>query len=155
MTKTLRDLIEARLAQLIEQERAGPGHFWATGGIEDDGLSREDAHVFGIRYEDYPRMLAAWYVWFDFIELTRPEPEDEIVLQRERKRYPGLLKAGNEPEPFKELDMWLAQFRRFWSGHVDALERHLDEMDEVATDAKAKKKTSRRPRAGRNKGESK
>jgi DNA-binding transcriptional ArsR family regulator len=33
------------------------------------------------------------------------------------------------PEPFREVDAWLAQFRRFWSAHVDALERHLDQMD--------------------------
>jgi DNA-binding transcriptional ArsR family regulator len=33
------------------------------------------------------------------------------------------------PEPFQELDAWLAQFRRFWSAHLDALERHLDRMD--------------------------
>lgn len=34
------------------------------------------------------------------------------------------------PEPFQELDSWLAQFRRFWSAHVDALELHLDRMEE-------------------------
>jgi DNA-binding transcriptional ArsR family regulator len=34
-----------------------------------------------------------------------------------------------KPEPFREVDAWLAQFRRFWSAHVDALERHLDRMD--------------------------
>ena len=34
-----------------------------------------------------------------------------------------------KPEPFEELDAWLARFRRFWSAHVDALERHLDRMD--------------------------
>jgi len=33
------------------------------------------------------------------------------------------------PEPLMELDEWLAPFRRFWSKHVDALERHLDRMD--------------------------
>src|SRR2546426_7058689 len=33
------------------------------------------------------------------------------------------------PEPFQELDAWLARFRRFWSDHVDALERHLDRME--------------------------
>ena len=33
------------------------------------------------------------------------------------------------PEPLQELDAWLAPFRRFWSSHVDALERHLDRMD--------------------------
>jgi DNA-binding transcriptional ArsR family regulator len=32
------------------------------------------------------------------------------------------------PEPLMEVDEWLAPFRRFWSAHVDALERHLDRM---------------------------
>src|SRR5947199_273039 len=26
-----------------------------------------------------------------------------------------------KPEPLQEVDAWLAQFRRFWSAHVDAL----------------------------------
>jgi DNA-binding transcriptional ArsR family regulator len=34
-----------------------------------------------------------------------------------------------KPEPFRQVDDWLAQFRRFWSAHVDALERHLDRID--------------------------
>src|SRR5512143_2268110 len=34
------------------------------------------------------------------------------------------------PEPLREVDAWLAPFRRFWTGHVDALERHLDRMEE-------------------------
>lgn len=34
-----------------------------------------------------------------------------------------------KPEPFREVDDWLDQFRRFWSTHLDALERHLDNMD--------------------------
>jgi DNA-binding transcriptional ArsR family regulator len=34
-------------------------------------------------------------------------------------------------EPLKEVDAWLAPFRRFWSAHVDALERHLDCMDQA------------------------
>ncbi len=42
-----------------------------------------------------------------------------------------------KPEPLQELDAWLAQFRRFWSAHVDALERHLDRMDQ-STPAKTK-----------------
>src|ERR1041384_5613354 len=32
------------------------------------------------------------------------------------------------PEPLMEVDAWLAPFRRFWTAHVDALERHLDRM---------------------------
>jgi DNA-binding transcriptional ArsR family regulator len=36
------------------------------------------------------------------------------------------------PEPLRELDQWLEPFRRFWSAHVDALERHLDRMEQSA-----------------------
>src|SRR5580693_1960258 len=32
------------------------------------------------------------------------------------------------PEPLMEIDAWLAPFRRFWSVHIDALERHLDRV---------------------------
>ncbi|MDB4910305.1 MAG: Transcriptional regulator, ArsR family [Gemmatimonadetes bacterium] len=34
-------------------------------------------------------------------------------------------------EPLMEIDAWLVPFRRFWSAHVDALERHLDRVDRV------------------------
>jgi len=33
-----------------------------------------------------------------------------------------------KPEPLQQVDAWLAPFRRFWSAHVDALERYLDRM---------------------------
>jgi DNA-binding transcriptional ArsR family regulator len=47
------------------------------------------------------------------------------------------------PEPLLEVDAWLAQFRRFWSAHVDALEQHLDRMAQSNTNKKstAKKRT--------------
>ena len=53
-----------------------------------------------------------------------------------------------KPEPFREADVWLAQFRRFWSVHVDALERHLDRMEQ----ASATKKTTVTKRTTRRKG---
>lgn len=34
------------------------------------------------------------------------------------------------PDPLVEVDAWLAPFRRFWSAHVDALERHLDGLEQ-------------------------
>ncbi|MEO8333859.1 MAG: metalloregulator ArsR/SmtB family transcription factor [bacterium] len=34
------------------------------------------------------------------------------------------------PEPLMEVDAWLETFRRFWSTHVDALERHLDRIEQ-------------------------
>jgi DNA-binding transcriptional ArsR family regulator len=47
------------------------------------------------------------------------------------------------PEPLQELDAWLAQFRRFWSAHVDALERHLDRMDNDRMDRSTPPKATR------------
>ena len=59
-----------------------------------------------------------------------------------------------KPEPFQQVDAWLAPFRRFWSAHVDALERHLDRMD-PSTPTKRKRGRSRRgPNRERDKGES-
>jgi len=34
-----------------------------------------------------------------------------------------------EPAPFRKLDAWLAPYRRLWSKHLDALERHLDRKE--------------------------
>jgi len=53
-----------------------------------------------------------------------------------------------KPEPLQELDVWLAQFRRFWSAHIDALERHLDRMGHSRDDqlTPTKKKTIRKRR---------
>jgi DNA-binding transcriptional ArsR family regulator len=34
-----------------------------------------------------------------------------------------------EPGPFQALDEWLEPYRRLWSSHLDALERHLDNLE--------------------------
>ncbi len=55
-------------------------------------------------------------------------------------------------EPLRELDEWLAPYRAMWSDSLDALARHLQEMDEPTpgaahgrseskTDSKARRKT--------------
>src|SRR5260370_8743079 len=51
-----------------------------------------------------------------------------------------------KPEPLQEVDAWLAPFRRFWSPHVDALERHLHRIDRSPP---AQRKTNKRPRAAK------
>ena len=33
-----------------------------------------------------------------------------------------------KPEPLHQVEDWLAPFRKLWSAHVDALERHLDQV---------------------------
>ena len=32
--------------------------------------------------------------------------------------------------PLEEVDAWLEPYREFWSGRLDALERHLDDQEE-------------------------
>ncbi|MDB5693420.1 MAG: regulatory protein ArsR [Alphaproteobacteria bacterium] len=32
-----------------------------------------------------------------------------------------------DPAPLAELDAWLERYRPFWSGRLDALQRHLDQ----------------------------
>ena len=44
------------------------------------------------------------------------------------------------PDPLQELDAWLTPFRRFWSAHVDALERHLDRVDQSAPTKRKKRR---------------
>jgi DNA-binding transcriptional ArsR family regulator len=46
-----------------------------------------------------------------------------------------------KPEPLQDVDDWLTPFRRLWSTHVDALERHLDRMERSTTTATPKPKT--------------
>jgi DNA-binding transcriptional ArsR family regulator len=59
------------------------------------------------------------------------------------------------PEPLQELDDWLAQFRRFWSTHLDALERHLDRMEQSAPTKSKTARKERGPNRERDKGETK
>ena len=61
----------------------------------------------------------------------------ESIVDAQRRLY------RLKPEPLQEIDAWLDQFRRFWLGHVDALERYLDRMDPSPP---TKGKTSRRRR---------
>jgi len=56
------------------------------------------------------------------------------------------------PEPLQEVDVWLSQFRRFWSARVDALERHLDRMDQSAPKKRKTRKRRRGPNRKRDKG---
>src|SRR5713226_7603166 len=75
----------------------------------------------------------------------------ESMVDAQRRLY--RLKPG----PLQEIDAWLAPFRRFWSAHLDALERHLDRMGrDQATPTKRKTRRRRRgPNRERDKGETK
>ncbi|HUD12201.1 MAG TPA: metalloregulator ArsR/SmtB family transcription factor [Terracidiphilus sp.] len=60
-----------------------------------------------------------------------------------------------KPEPLQEVDAWLAPFRRFWSAHTDALERHLDHMDQSTPTKRKTRRRRRGPNRERAKGETK
>jgi hypothetical protein len=53
------------------------------------------------------------------------------------------------------VDAWLAQFRRFWSVHIDALERHLERMDQSTPTKRKTERPRRGPTRERDKGEPK
>ena len=80
------------------------------------------------------------------LEMSQPTVSKHLRVLREAGFVEATVDAQRrlyrlKPEPLQELEAWLAPFRRFWSGHVDALERHLDRMDHST---RTKKKTRRR-----------
>jgi DNA-binding transcriptional ArsR family regulator len=99
------------------------------------------------------------------LRMTQPTVSKHLRVLRDAGFVESTVDAQRRlyrlrPEPFQEVDDWLAQFRRFWSDHVDALERYLDRMDRdrkgpsTPTKRKTKEKTSR-PSRERDKGETK
>src|SRR6201984_3230375 len=100
--------------------------------------------------------------------MTQPTVSKHLRVLREAGFVESTVDAQRrlyrlKPEPCQEVDMWLAQFRKLWSGPLDALERHLDRMEQStvramnrATSSKVKTRRSRRgPNRGREEGETK
>jgi DNA-binding transcriptional ArsR family regulator len=70
------------------------------------------------------------------LQLPQPSVSKHLRVLREAGFVESRVDAQRRlyrirPEPLMEVDAWLAPFRRFWSVHVDALERHLDRMNQV------------------------
>jgi DNA-binding transcriptional ArsR family regulator len=68
------------------------------------------------------------------LRLSQPSVSKHLRLMREagfvESRIEGQRRLYRlRPQPLMELDAWLVPFRRFWSKHVDALERHLNKME--------------------------
>jgi DNA-binding transcriptional ArsR family regulator len=66
------------------------------------------------------------------LDLTQPGVSKHLRVLREA----GLVAVRTDgrrrlyalrPQPLAEVDAWLAPYRAFWSGRLDALERHLEE----------------------------
>jgi len=70
----------------------------------------------------------------DALDLAQPSVSKHLRVLREA----GLVRVRPDAqrrwyqlrvEPLQELDAWLAPFREIWADRLDALERHLDEME--------------------------
>ncbi|HWG76823.1 MAG TPA: metalloregulator ArsR/SmtB family transcription factor [Steroidobacteraceae bacterium] len=68
------------------------------------------------------------------LRLPQPSVSKHLRILREAGFVQARVDAQRRlyrlrPEPLMEVDAWLAPFRRFWTPHLDALERHLDRVD--------------------------
>src|SRR5262249_31016541 len=68
------------------------------------------------------------------LRLSQPSVSKHLRVLRKAGFVESRIEAQRRlyrlrPEPLRELDAWLAPFRRFWSKHLDALERHLEKME--------------------------
>jgi DNA-binding transcriptional ArsR family regulator len=68
------------------------------------------------------------------LKLPQPSISKHLRVLREAGFVESRIDAQRRlyrirPEPLMGIDAWLAPFRRYWSAHVDALERHLDRMN--------------------------
>lgn len=83
------------------------------------------------------------------LQLPQPSVSKHLRVLREAGFVEATVDAQRRvyrlrPEPFQQIDAWLAQFRRHWATHVDALERHLDRMEQQATRKKRSKAKRRK-----------
>jgi DNA-binding transcriptional ArsR family regulator len=81
----------------------------------------------------------------EHLQLPQPSISKHLRVLREAGFVESRVDAQRRvyrirPEPLKEVDAWLEPFRRFWSAHVDALERHLDRMNPTPPRRKRKKR---------------
>lgn len=70
------------------------------------------------------------------LQLSQPSVSKHLRVLREAGFVESRIEAQKRlyrliPGPLMEIDDWLIPFRRFWLKHVDALEKHLDSMEEV------------------------
>jgi DNA-binding transcriptional ArsR family regulator len=81
----------------------------------------------------------------DQLRLSQPSVSKHLRVLRDAGFVESRIEAQRRlyrlrPEPLMELDAWLIPFRRFWSKHVDALERHLDKLGKMPA-VKRRKRT--------------
>ena len=68
----------------------------------------------------------------DRLAMSQPAVSKHLKVLREAGYVTSRTAAQQriyslEPGPFRALDAWLAPYRRMWTRHLEALERHLEE----------------------------
>jgi DNA-binding transcriptional ArsR family regulator len=76
----------------------------------------------------------------DATTLSQPAVSKHLRILREA----GLVESRTEAqrriyrvraEPLQDIDTWLSPFRQMWASSLNALERHLEIMDDTGDDA--------------------
>jgi DNA-binding transcriptional ArsR family regulator len=76
----------------------------------------------------------------DSLSMSQPSVSKHLKVLRDA----GLVESRTEAqrriywvraEPLREVDEWLAPYRRRWAAHLSALERHLEIMDDAGGDS--------------------
>lgn len=70
----------------------------------------------------------------DLLSVPQPAVSKHLKVLREAGFVSSRTAAQQriyqiEAKPLKALDAWLAPYRRLWTRHLDALERHLDRQE--------------------------
>jgi len=75
----------------------------------------------------------------DQLRLSQPAVSKHLRVLREAGLVEVRVDAQRRmyrvnPGPLRDLDAWLAPYRKMWSGRLDHLERHLDDMTDDQPD---------------------
>jgi DNA-binding transcriptional ArsR family regulator len=70
----------------------------------------------------------------EVLEVSQPTMSKHLKVLREAGFVSSRTAAQQrvyriERQPFEEFDAWLEPYRQLWNTHLDALERHLDNME--------------------------
>jgi DNA-binding transcriptional ArsR family regulator len=76
------------------------------------------------------------------LSLSQPAVSKHLKVLREAGLVDVRIDAQRriyrvQPEPLREVDAWLGPYRRLWAGHLNALERHLEIMDDAGGESLA------------------
>lgn len=72
----------------------------------------------------------------DALEVSQPAVSKHLRILRDAGLVETRVDANRRlyrlrPEPFQELDAWLAPYRTMWEQRLDDLGDHLDDMDDT------------------------